>query len=315
MNIERKKTVAAFGEILWDILPEETVLGGAPLNFVYRMNSLGDKGIMISRLGSDDMGDRAFDLLELLGLSTRYIQRDSAFPTGTAPVTFDGSGNPQFVITPDTAYDNIEMTDDIKEIAARADCVCFGTLVQRSDVSRSVLHNFLDISKDALVFCDINLRKDCYNRDTVYMSLNRADVLKLNDDEAVILSGMFEREYTDVQSFCSDIVLRFGLSYCVVTFGDKGAYGHSSKGERVYVPGYRINLRDAVGAGDAFSAGFLHCILHGGSLINACDAGNILGALVASKRGGTSVVTQKEIDRFPLKDFDRLFHPEFINLA
>ncbi len=207
------------------------------------------------------------------------------------------------------------MTEEIGNVTSQADCVCFGTLVQRSDVSRSVLRQILDTSHNVLAFCDINLRKDCYSRETVFMSIERADILKLNDSEAGIISGMLETNHADIQSFCDEIVSGFGLTYCVVTFGDKGAYGHSSNGERVYVPGYRIDLRDAVGAGDAFSAGFLHSILHGGSLIQACDAGNILGALVASKRGGTAKVTQDEIDRFPHRDRDRLFHDEFMDLA
>ena len=315
MKIEQRKTVVAFGEVLWDILPEEKVLGGAPLNFVNRMNSLGDTGFMISRLGSDELGDRARKLLEILGLSIRYVQTDSEYPTGTATVSIDADNNPQFVITPDVAYDHIEITDEIEDVAKKADCICFGTLVQRKNVSQSALKRLLDITPDALKFCDINLRKDCYTRETVFMSLNHADILKLNDFEVGVLSDMLESKYPDTSAFCEDIMSRFGLSTVVVTFGDRGAYAHSSKGERVYVPGYRINLEDAVGAGDAFSAGFLHSILHGGSLVNACDAGNILGALVASKRGGTAKVIRDEIDRFPLAGRDRLFHDEFIDLA
>ncbi len=113
-----KKTVLAFGEVLWDLLPTETALGGAVCNFIYRVNSLGDNGVIVSRLGKDELGEAACQRVSDLGLGTEYLQWDDRYPTGTVPVTFDDSNNPIFVILPNVAYDHIEMTHALREAAS-----------------------------------------------------------------------------------------------------------------------------------------------------------------------------------------------------
>jgi fructokinase len=125
------KTIFSFGEILWDRLPNKTNLGGAPFNFTYRVNSLGNKGLMISRLGKDDLGQKAFDKVAELGMDRRYIQWDEKRSTGTVDVFFDENNNPDYVINPGAAYDNIQISGELLEDVVSAECFCFGTLAQR----------------------------------------------------------------------------------------------------------------------------------------------------------------------------------------
>jgi len=169
------KIIMAFGEVLWDILPSCVVLGGAPFNFVYRVNCLGDTGLMVSRLGRDDLGRQACDKVVSLGLDTVLLQRDDDAPTGTVQVSFDADNNPDYVIVPDVAYDRIVFTDALRQAAARADGLCFGTLIQRSEASRATLAEVLQRTPRALKLLDINLRKDCYDPGSVAFSLQEAD--------------------------------------------------------------------------------------------------------------------------------------------
>jgi fructokinase len=311
-----KKTTVAFGELLWDILPSCTVLGGAPFNFAYRVNSLGDTGLIVSRLGRDELGRKAFGQVVQLGLDTTYIQWDDSLPTGTVQVSFDEDNKPDYVIVPKVAYDRIELTDALIDAVSTADCLCFGTLSQRSEESRKTIEQLLERADISLKLLDINLRKDCYSLETIIFSLQKADVLKLNDDEAHQLCQMLEVSNRNIPEFCEEMLTKWSLEHCVVTLGEKGAFAMSAGGERVYVPGYKVKLSDSVGSGDAFSAGFVNKLLRGTSISEAARFGNVLGALVATKEGATSEVTLDEIGLFRKQDFERDIYPdleEFIN--
>jgi len=306
------KTILSYGEMLWDLLPTDTVLGGAPCNFAYRVNSIGDKGLIVSRLGRDELGKKAFEQLLSLGLETTYLQWDDDHPTGTVPITFDENNNPEFTIIPDVAYDYIEMTDLLREIAPKVDCLCFGTLSQRSAKSRQTLEELIEISHDSLKLLDINLRKECYSLDTVANSLKKADILKLNENEIYQIADMLKIGTRSNTEICNELMDKWSLKCCVVTLGDKGVFA-ISKNEVVYEPGYKVGLVDSVGAGDAFTAGFAYCILRNLPLKEACQFGNILGAIVCTQKGATSPISKDEIDSFKDKRLDRIEEKSIIN--
>ncbi|MCU0913130.1 MAG: carbohydrate kinase [Planctomycetes bacterium] len=306
-----KKTVVAFGEVLWDILPSCVALGGAPFNFAYRVNSLGDRGRMVSRLGRDDLGQQAFDRIAALGLDTALVQWDEKAPTGTVQVRFDDQNQPDYVIVPNVAYDRIALTDALVGAVEKADCVCFGTLAQRTEISAETLATLLEKATDALKLLDINLRKDCYDEPCVVFSLGNADVLKLNEDEAHTLGRMLGLRCRTVRGFCESVVEEWGVEYCLVTLGEYGAFGCAGDGRETYAPGYRVKLADSLGSGDAFSAGFVHQILRGASLKEAVAFGNILGAIVATQTGATTPIAPEEIERFQNTRMERNVHPEF----
>ncbi|HLF95134.1 MAG TPA: carbohydrate kinase [Planctomycetota bacterium] len=285
------KTIVAFGETLWDLLPAGPALGGAPCNFAYRAASLGDRAVIVTRLGRDDLGKKAFDQLAALGMETGSVQWDDRHPTGTVPVTIDAKGVPDFRIVKEVAYDFIQPV----EIAA--DAVCFGSLVQRSPTSRRSLHRLLDASGDAIKFLDINLRKECYSREVLRDSLDRADIVKLNDAEAFQLRGMFGLRGKTVAAVAREVRRRWSLDACVVTRGERGALAVTS-GEEVEVSGWKVEVVDTIGSGDAFSAAFLHDWLRGRSLEDCVFFGNALGALVARTKGATTPISTDEIRRF-----------------
>jgi fructokinase len=321
--MSEKKTILAFGETLWDVFPTGAKLGGAPLNFAYRMNSLGDRGVIVSRLGRDDLGKQAYDAMVSLGLDTTHVQWDEEHPTGTVPVVVDEKGNPDFTIIKDVAYDYMEVTDALLDVAREADCICFGTLAQRTEPTRRTLEQALGASGESLKLLDVNLRKDCYSTATVTKSLERADVLKLNEDEAAYLSDLFDLgdvagasgtagtalPCPEIPDFARAMIERWSLSHCLVTLGERGAFASSAGGEAAYVPGYRVDTVDTCGSGDAFTAGFIHRLVRGGSLAECCDLGNALGAMVARQEGGTESVTPAEIREFMAAERERVPEP------
>jgi fructokinase len=293
------------------MLPDQTILGGAPFNFAYRVRALGHDSSIVSSLGTDRFGDRAYEAAVKLGVDTTLVQRTAAFPTGTVKIWFDEHKNPDFTIIPGVAYDNVEITEELLAAVAEADCLCFGTLAQRAKKSRETLYALLEAAGKALKFYDINLRKECYSRETIAYSLDRADVLKLNEDEARELAKMFGVP-TSLHGFCSAMIDRWSLSQCLVTLGDKGVYAESAAEGSVYLRGYKVRLADSLGSGDAFSAAFVDATLRGEPFCEACQLGNMLGALTATHDGATPSISRDEIEAFRNSPIERTVHPAFV---
>lgn len=304
-----QKNILSIGEILWDLLPGARILGGAPFNFAYRVNSLGDRGLFVSRLGQDDLGREAYRQVQSLGVSAEYLQWDSSLPTGSVKVFFDADNNPDYEIIPDVAYDRIDVTADLEKLAEKADCLCYGTLVQRTEYSRATLARLLSCAENSLKFLDINLRKNCYTRETICASLEPADVLKLNETEAGDLARILDLAGSKIPDWCAQFVKKWNLKFCLVTLAEYGVFAVSAT-EQIYLPGHKIALVDSLGAGDAFSAGFVTRILRNGSLKSACEFGNRLGALAASKKGATAPILQEEIEVLRSRDSEFNFHPQ-----
>jgi fructokinase len=299
-------------------LPDGPELGGAPSNFAYRMHSLGREATIVSRVGNDELGKRALAALREKGLTTDSIQIDPVRPTGMVNVKVSAAGEPAFEIVPDVAYDFIEFTPDLERLAASAECVCFGTLIQRSERSRETLHRFLDPARSAKKVLDLNLRKDCYSVETVRESLVRADILKLNESELLTLADLLhldkeelegnETEVDQLRFFAADLARIYELELCIVTRGAAGSlvvkvdHDSDARGSRhimhaVAHPTFSVDVQDTCGSGDAFTAAFIDQYLRRAPL-DICSAwGNALGALVAARRGGMVPVSKEEIQR------------------
>jgi fructokinase len=282
-----RDTVIAFGEILWDLLPTGAVLGGAPFNFVFRVNSLGGRALMISRLGRDELGERARRLVAELGIDPRLIQQDEEHATGTVSVRFDAQGNPDFTIVPDVAYDYIRPGPKLDRAVEEAQVVCFGTLAQRSAVSRQTLWQLLDRFDGPYVLLDLNLRRGCYTPESIRRSVARAGILKLNDAEARVLAGIYGLAGDELPEIARGLLAAPRLQHVVITLGAGGALACSRSGQTVYHPAYRVRPVDTVGCGDAFTAAFLRTLLSGGTTWEALRDGSALGALVATQQGAT----------------------------
>jgi fructokinase len=304
---EMRFKVAAFGELLWDLLPDATVLGGAPFNFSCRIHSLGNEATMISAIGSDVLGKKALEAMSRLQMSGRYIQIKPGSPTGTVNVFFDEFKNPDYEIIRDVAYDIITFSDDLEELIGQADCICFGTLAQRSLISRQTLSRLLRSFRGTCRFYDLNLRKGCYTAEIILSSLQNADILKLNEHEALALKRILSLKSTGLVDICRELAGLYQLQVCVVTLEERGSLAVPSGSDPVYTPGYQTAIVDPLGAGDAFSAGFVDALLRKKPLREACETGNLLGALVVGQKGATQAISpekQEELSRHAKRNFD-----------
>ncbi|HEX7900777.1 MAG TPA: carbohydrate kinase [Planctomycetota bacterium] len=268
-------TVVGLGEALFDLLPGGPVLGGAPLNVAVHAQQLGARGVLVSRVGRDALGDRLRDEVARRGLDASGLQVDPDRPTGTVAVTLE-KGEPRYEITKDVAWDRLEFAP---ALAASADAVCFGTLAQRSPRSREAIRRFLEAAPKAARLFDVNLRQDYYSRDILHESLRRATMVKLNRDELPVVLGLLGMSDLDA------LRAAYGLTHAVLTRGAEGTSINGVEGEPVRFPAQAG--ADSVGAGDACSAGVLMGVLRGWTVERTLSLANRLGAYVASVPGAT----------------------------
>jgi len=273
--------VVGLGEILWDLLPSGRQLGGAPANFAYCSHLLGNRGVVASCVGSDQPGGDIRQQLRQVGLTDDFVQSDHLHPTGTVNVEIDRSGQPKFEIIYPAAWDFMEWNQSLQELVESAEAVCFGSLAQRSDKSRQTILKFLDSRDHALRVFDVNLRQSFYSAEIVADSMRRASVVKLNDQELPTIARLLG---LPEQNFAENAFAKFNLGLICVTRGDNGSLLVDRTGTHEH-PGFRVQVKDAVGAGDAFTAGLVHELLRGSSISRMNDTANRMGAWVASCSG------------------------------
>lgn len=277
------------GEVLWDVLPERTCLGGAPANFAYITTLLGDQGIVASRVGQDQRGIEARERMQELGLSADHLQTDPRYPTGTVNVKVDNQGLAQFDIAHPVAWDFLEWTPGWRRLAHEADVVCFGSLAQRSEESRATIRRFLGAnSQHAVKVFDVNLRQSYYSQEVVVESMKLADIVKLNDEELPKVMSLNGFSHRDDRSSVERLIEAYKLKLVCVTRGGRGSLLVRGR-ETSEHPGFRVKVADTVGSGDAFTAALVHEYLRGAPLDVMNEAANRVGAWVASESGAMPV--------------------------
>jgi len=279
------KVVVGIGELLWDVFPSEKHIGGSPANFIYHINQLGASGIIVSSIGKDSQGNEIYDNLKYLGISVEYIQQNNHLPTGISRVQIDSDSTPSYKIDENVAWDNIVQSDAINKLANECSAVYFGTLAQRSKVSRDTINKFLQNTKpDTLKICDINFRKPFYNQEIVFKSLEICNILKLNIDELQILCDILKINESEDKTL-EILTENYTLDLIALTKG---------KGSRIFskdcdshMPPRKIEIEDTVGAGDSFTAGMVIGLLKGLSLIEVHKLADQIATFVCTKQGAT----------------------------
>jgi fructokinase len=276
--------IAVIGEIIWDVFPDATFLGGAPLNFAVHTRRLGNEVVLVSAVGRDDLGREARSRIVGMGLDTSMIGV-SPLETGTARVDLGPDGEPEFTIVRPAAYDDLNLTDDqLKCLADWAPWdIYFGTLFASSESGFKTLLQLFAAIPDARRFYDINLRPGSDSPDLVIELLSHANVVKLNESELDTVQQLTDLP-DDPEGFCRVGAKRFGWEAACVTFGERGCAVWVGDGY-AEAPGVRVAVADPVGAGDAFAAGFLHGLDSGWPAARIARLANRLGALVASRPG------------------------------
>lgn len=276
--------VVAIGAVLWDVFPDGERLGGAPANFAVHAAALGARSTMVSCVGDDARGKAALEILSERDVAIDAVQVHAHRPTGSVNVILV-DGQPTYEIVEGVAWDAITWCSELAPIAQSAHALCFGTLDQRAAQSRQAITNFLDAaSPDCLRVLDINFRQHYHTDEIVRESLIRADVLKLNDEEVVLLRDYVGGE-EDVDAFLTDICARFDLRCVILTLGEQGCRILGEDGICRAI-GKRQQVVNTVGAGDAFTAAYVMHLLAGAPIQICAEQANAVGGFVTTQDGG-----------------------------
>ena len=252
--------VVGMGEALWDVLPEGKKIGGAPANFAYHVSQFGLNSRVVSAVGDDKLGMEILDNFREKKLNA--MVEIVPYPTGTVQVELDAEGVPCYDIKEGVAWDNIPYTPALEDLAKHTKAVCFGSLAQRSVVSRDTINRFIDAmpAEDTLKIFDINLRQGFYTKEILCNSFSKCNILKINDEELVTVSRMFGYPGIDLQDKCWILLAKYNLKMLILTCGVNGSYVFTP-GNVSFVETPRVEVADTVGAGDSFTAAFVSSIL------------------------------------------------------
>ena len=288
--------VVGMGEALWDVLPEGKKIGGAPANFAYHVSQFGLNSRVVSAVGDDKLGMEILDKFREKKLNA--MVEIVPYPTGTVQVELDAEGVPCYDIKEGVAWDNIPYTPALEDLAKHTKAVCFGSLAQRSVVSRDTINRFIDAmpAEDTLKIFDINLRQGFYTKEILCNSFSKCNILKINDEELVTVSRMFGYPGIDLQDKCWILLAKYNLKMLILTCGVNGSYVFTP-GNVSFVETPRVEVADTVGAGDSFTAAFVSSILSGLSIGEAHKLAVETSAYVCTQNGAMPVLPQSLKDR------------------
>lgn len=284
----KKEIIAVgLGEVLWDVFPDGKRLGGAPANFSYHLAQQGFRAELVSAVGADADGNGILKLLAQKHVSTKYTSRVPA-PTGRVDVAVDSKGVAAYRFSENCAWDNLVFSPENEKLAKRADAVCFGTLAQRGPRSREAILRFLDaMPASSIRVFDVNLRQNFFSEEIILGSLERCSVLKINEDETPTVSKLLGVNLRSRETFFDAVFEKFpGIKMIAQTLGKAGSIVRSRNGTHSEIAAEKsIRLIDTVGAGDAFSAGFVSALLQGASVREAHFHAAKLAGYVCSQAG------------------------------
>ncbi len=283
-NNINKDVIVGMGEALWDVLPDGKKIGGAPANFAYHVSQFGLDSCAVSAIGDDALGEELLENFDRKGVN--HLIEKVPYPTGTVQVEIDQAGIPQYEIKENVAWDNIPYTARLDFLASRTRAVCFGSLAQRNIVSRNTINRFIDAmpEKGALKVFDVNLRQGFYNKEILCNSMQKCNILKINDEELVVVSRMFGYPGIDLQDKCWILLGKYNLQMLILTCGINGSYVFTP-GNVSFQPTPKVDVADTVGAGDSFTATFIACTLKGMPVAEAHRRAVEVSAYVCTQAG------------------------------
>jgi fructokinase len=283
--------IVCFGEILWDILPSGTVPGGAPMNVAYHLHQLNESPALITRVGADERGEELKQILRAKQVDISLLQTDPEHATGLVHGIADDKGDMKYDIVAPSAWDFIRAEEAVKAKVASSAYFIFGSLAARATDSRNTLLSLLKLAHIKIL--DVNLRAPFYDEELIRELISRADLVKLNNDELQLLADWWKID-GGLAEQAAALQRLFNLEMVIVTRGSNGA-AVWQKGQLSEHPGFSVKVADTVGSGDAFLAGFLHCIIQQKPVADALNFACGLGALVASRTGAWPEYTLKDI--------------------
>lgn len=288
------KSIVCFGEVLWDMLPTGKVAGGAPMNVAYHTKQFGMAAQMISSIGNDDLGKELITFLQQKGIPTDFIHTNYTFDTSTVKVTLNEKGGASYEIIEPVAWDFLFTDDSRNKAVAKADFLLFGSLICRNEANLKTLLSLIDKAQE--VVFDVNLRPPFYSQPLIEILLQKADIVKMNDEELEIILNWYGIQ-GDLASQMALIMEKFTIETLVMTQGKHGAFCMHD-GVLYAQKSFPVKVQDTVGSGDSFLAAFISKMALGFDWQECLKFACATGAFVATQSGGTPAINEEIVVNF-----------------
>ena len=294
------KYVIGLGEVLWDVLPSGRQIGGAPANFAFHVSQFGLPVRVVSAIGDDELGAETRQVFARRHLQA--IMPSLPQPTGTVLAQIDETGVAHYHFPDDVAWDNISFTPEMERVAQNTQAVCWGSLAQRSECSRRSILKFVDTvpsGRGQYKIFDINLRQNFYTKEIIIDSLQRANVLKINDEELVIVARMFGLQGTDLEAKCRTLLTEYQLDMVILTCGENGSYIFTPAceanplGGTSFMETPHVKVSDTIGAGDSFTGTFVASLIEGLGIREAHARAVRVSAYVCTQAGAMPILPEE----------------------
>lgn len=275
-------SILSFGEVLWDVYSDNKYIGGAPFNFAAHLARHGEKVYMLTCVGSDQLGDEAAEIIRKFGICTDLVKQSDSKKTGQCLVTLDSNFVPTYNLLSDVAYDFI----DCSNVTDKFDVLYFGTMALRSEHNINSLKDLLGKNIFKEIFVDINIRKPYYSEETVSLAAENATIIKISDEEMPVVAKLLGiDDKCGYLQFAKNLSGRFSnIKMIILTLGAKGAYVLDAvNGTDYYCDSSKVEVVSTVGAGDSFSASFLHKYLSGFGIDECLKYATRVAGFVVSK--------------------------------
>ena len=288
------KNIICFGEVLWDVYPNKIEIGGAPFNVYHRLHSFGLDVNFISSVGKDKLGNNVINYFKKNNLNTSFLNVDKDYQTGQVLITLK-SGEPDYDILENVAWDYIPFKNDYLKDYNNFDCIVYGSLGIRKDVSYMTLKKLLSFSKFKIF--DLNLRQNFYSKSKVKFLLNESDFLKINMEELLKLAIIFKFKYSDIKELIESIYLKFNLKFICVTNGSTNSSIYDGN-NFISIDSFKVKSIDNLGAGDNLLACFINeFFIKKNSIKNSLKIASAYGALATTKIGASPSIKPHEINK------------------
>jgi len=279
MSEQTIKQATIFGEVLFDCFHDQQVLGGAPFNICWHLQALGDQPVFISRVGNDELGQEIMQEAREWGLETTNIQQDDEHSTGQVNVSLVDN-EPSYEIQADSAYDFIDA--NLIKVTETKGLLYHGSLALRSNYAQQQFKKLLAEGEWDL-FVDVNLRPPWWDKQSLYDWIEQARWVKLNIDELHQLG--FKK--ADLKEAVQDFHLRFEVEQVIVTQGAEGATVFANNKFYQVKPQPLSQFVDTVGAGDSFTAVYIHGLLHQWPIEKTLKVAQNFASKIIGIRGAT----------------------------
>lgn len=287
--------IVCFGEVLWDVFPTHKKIGGAPLNVAVRLKSFKNEVAMIGAVGNDELGELILQYINDLQINSEAVAVLENFKTGKVAVTLNEKGAATYKIVHPKAWDKISLTKAAIELVKKSDAFVFGSLITRDAVSKNTLYQLLEFTKYAIF--DVNLRAPFYTKEVLVELMQKADFIKLNDDELYEVSTFLGSKFNNLEQNIHFVAQKTNTLHICVTKGEHGAVLFYND-QFFYNSGYKIKVVDTVGSGDSFLASLVSKLINGENPQKSINFACAVGALVAQNEGANPILTEKEIADF-----------------